>query len=173
MEQFEAYETTAAEKLAYEIITILLFYCFRSTEKFTAIVLAFIVDKRESIEDFDVSSEYVKSKLTSLLNHTKILVGGPWRKVIIDIPKFLSVGTPIRLMNSSIVNSMIEIFAKRYHEMDLVSMLRELVRKIGIFVTMRQQYLEKMTLVTQSFARIYCHAWIISCGKGSSSFNEI
>ena len=115
----------------------------------------------------------MKSKLTSLPNHTKILVGGPWRKVIIDIPKFLSVGTPIRLMNSSIVNSMIEIFAKRYHEMDLVSMLRELVRKIGIFVTMRQQYLEKMTLVTQSFARIYCHTWIISCGKGSSSFNEI
>ena len=173
MEQFEAYETTAAEKLAYEIITILLFYCFRSTEKFTAIVLAFIVDKRESIEDFDVSSECVKSKLTSLPNHTKILIGGPWRKVIIDIPEFLSVGTPIRLMNSSIVNSMIEIFAKRYHEMDLVSMLRELVRKIGIFITMRQQYLEKMTLVTQSFARIYCHAWIISCGKGSSSFNEI
>ena len=48
----------------------------------------------------------MKSKLTSLPDHTKILVGGPWRKVIIDIPEFLSVGTPIRLMNSSIVNSM-------------------------------------------------------------------
>ena len=71
----------------------------------------------------------MKSKLTSLPDHTKILVGGPWRKVIIDIPEFLSVGTPIRLMDSSIDNSMIEIFAKRYHEMDLVSMLRELVRK--------------------------------------------
>ena len=61
----------------------------------------------------------MKSKLTSLPNHTKILVGGPWRKVIIDIPESLSVGTPIRLMNSSIVNSMIEIFAKRYHELYL------------------------------------------------------
>ena len=66
----------------------------------------------------------MKSKLTSLPNHTKILIGGPWRKVIIDIPESLSVGTPIRPMNSSIVNSMIEIFAKRYHEMDLASMLR-------------------------------------------------
>lgn len=111
------------------IITSTMDNWIQNQEKFTAVVLAFIVDKRESIEDFDVSSECVKSKLTSLPNHTKILVGGPWRKVIIDIPEFLSVGTPIRLMDSSIDNSMIEIFAKRYHEMDLVSMLRELVRK--------------------------------------------
>ena len=105
------------------------YFCyFRSTEKFTAIFLAFIIDKGKSIYDYDVLSECVASKLSSLPYHTKIVVGAP-RGIIIDkVPEMLSIGSPGRSISSSIFNSMIEIFIKRYHKVDLVSMMRELLR---------------------------------------------
>ena len=68
------------------------------------------------------------SKLSSLPYHTKIVVGAP-RGIIIDkVPEMLSIGSPDRSISSSIFNSMIEIFIKRYHKVDLVSMMRELLR---------------------------------------------
>ena len=68
------------------------------------------------------------SKLSSLPYHTKIVVGAP-RGIIIDkVPEMLSIGSPGRSISSSIFNSMIEIFIKRYHKVDLVSMMRELLR---------------------------------------------
>ena len=107
-----------------------IFYCcyFLSTEKFTAIFLAFIIDEKKSIYDYDVLSECVASKLSSLPYHTKIVVGAP-RGIIIDkVPEMLSIGSPGRPISPSIFNSMIEIFIKRYHKVDLVSMMRELLR---------------------------------------------
>ena len=68
------------------------------------------------------------SKLSSLPYHTKIVVGAP-RGIIIDkVPEMLSIGSPDRPISPSIFNSMIEIFIKRYHKVDLVSMMRELLR---------------------------------------------
>ena len=68
------------------------------------------------------------SKLSSLPYHTKIVVGAP-RGIIIDkVPEMLSIGSPGRPISPSIFNSMIEIFIKRYHKVDLVSMMRELLR---------------------------------------------
>ena len=68
------------------------------------------------------------SKLSSLPYHTKIVVGAP-NKILTDkVPEMLSFGYPGRSINSSIFNSMIEIFIKRYHKVDLVSMMSELLR---------------------------------------------
>ena len=108
-----------------------IFYCcyFLSTEKFTAIFLAFIIDEKKSIYDYDVLSECVASKLSSLPYHAKIVVGAPRWKIIGKVPEILSIGSPVRPVTSSIFNSMIEIFIKRYHKVDLVSMMRELLRK--------------------------------------------
>lgn len=76
----------------------------------------------------DDLAECVASKLTSLPYHTKVVVGAP-RSIIIDkVPEILSVGSPGRPLKSSIYNSMIEIFFKRYHQLDLISMMRELKR---------------------------------------------
>ena len=108
-------------------IYILLCY-FRSTEKFTAIFLAFIIDEKESTYDYDVLLECVASKLSSLPYHTKIVVGAPRWMIIDKVPEMLSIGSPVRPINSSIFNSMIEIFMKRYHKLDLVSIMRELLR---------------------------------------------
>ena len=107
-----------------------IFYCcyFRSTEKFTAIFLAFIIDEKKSIYDYDVLSECVASKLSSLPYHTKIVVGAPRRIIIDEFPEMLSIGSPGKLISPSIFNSMIEVFIKRYHKVDLVSMMRELLR---------------------------------------------
>ena len=107
-----------------------IFYCcyFLSTEKFTAIFLAFIIDEKKSIYDYDVLSECVASKLSSLPYHTKIVVGAPRRIIIDEFPEMLSIGSPGRLISPSIFNSMIEVFIKRYHKVDLVSMMRELLR---------------------------------------------
>ena len=69
------------------------------------------------------------SKLSSLPYHTKIVVGAPRRMIIDEVPEMLSIGSPDRPINSSIFNSMIEMFVKRYHELDLVSMMREVLRK--------------------------------------------
>ena len=102
--------------------------CFRSTEKFTAVFLAFIIDEKESIYDYDVLAECVASKLSSLPYHTKIVVGVPRWIIIDEVPEMLSIGSQDRPINSSIFNSMIEIFVKRYHELDLVSMMREFLR---------------------------------------------
>ena len=113
------------------LVSVLFIYIllyFRSTEKFTAIFLAFIIDEEKSIYDYDVLSECVASKLSSLPYHTKIVVGAP-RGIIIDkVPEMLSIGSPGRPISPSIFNSMIEIFIKRYHKVDLVSMMRELLR---------------------------------------------
>ena len=68
------------------------------------------------------------SKLSSLPYHTKIVVGVPRRIIIDEVPEMLSIGSPDRPINSSIFNSMIEMFVKRYHELDLVSMMREFLR---------------------------------------------
>ena len=68
------------------------------------------------------------SKLSSLPYHTKIVVGAPRREIVGKIPEMLSIGPPGRLFTSSILNSMIDIFVKRYHKADLVSMMRELLR---------------------------------------------
>ena len=68
------------------------------------------------------------SKLSSLPYHTKIVVGVPRRMIIDEVPEMLSIGSPDRPINSSIFNSMIEMFVKRYHELDLVSMMREFLR---------------------------------------------
>ena len=107
-----------------------IFYCcyFLSTEKFTAIFLAFIVDEEISIYDYDVLSECVASKLSSLPYHTKIVVGAPRRRIIDKVPEMLSISSKSWPIPSSIFNSMIEIFIKRYHKVDLVSMMRELLR---------------------------------------------
>ena len=107
-----------------------IFYCcyFLSTEKFTAIFLAFIIDEEISIYDYDVLSECVASKLSSLPYHAKIVVGAPRWKIIDKVPEMLSIGSSGRPITSSIFNSMIEIFIKRYHKVDLVSMMRELLR---------------------------------------------
>ena len=107
-----------------------IFYCcyFLSTEKFTAIFLAFIINEKKSIYDYDVLSECVASKLSSLPYHTKIVVGAPRWKIIGEVPEVLSIGSSGRPITSSIFNSMIEIFIKRYHKVDLVSMMRELLR---------------------------------------------
>ena len=107
-----------------------IFYCcyFLSTEKFTAIFLAFIIDEKKSIYDYDVLSECVASKLSSLPYHTKIVVGAPRGKIVRKVPEMLFIGSPVRPITSSIFNSMIEIFIKRYHKVDLVSMMRELLR---------------------------------------------
>ena len=68
------------------------------------------------------------SKLSSLPYHTKIVVGAP-RGIIIDkVPEMLYICFPGWLIPSSIFNSLIEIFIKRYHKVDLVSMMRELLR---------------------------------------------
>ena len=107
------------------------FYCcyFLSTEKFTAIFLAFIIDEKKSIYDYDVLSECVASKLSSLPYHAKIVVGAPsWKIIDKTQDEMLSIGSPSRPITSSIFNSMIEIFIKRYHKVDLVSMMRELLR---------------------------------------------
>ena len=68
------------------------------------------------------------SKLSSLPYHTKIVVGVPRRIIIGEVPEMLSIGSSGRPITSSIFNSMIEIFIKRYHIVDLVSMMRELLR---------------------------------------------
>ena len=68
------------------------------------------------------------SKLSSLPYHTKIVVGAPRRIIIDKVPEMLSIGSPGRPFTSSIFNSMIEIFIKRYYKVDLVSMMRELLR---------------------------------------------
>ena len=68
------------------------------------------------------------SKLSSLPYHTKIVVGAPRGKIVRKVPEMLSIGSPGRLFTSSIFNSMIDIFVKRYHKADLVSMMRELLR---------------------------------------------
>ena len=68
------------------------------------------------------------SKLSSLPYHTKIVVGAPRGKIIDKVPEMLSIGSPDRPITSLIFNSMIEIFIKRYHKVDLVSMMRELLR---------------------------------------------
>ena len=68
------------------------------------------------------------SKLSSLPYHTKIVVGAPREEIIDGVPEMLSIGSPVRPITSSIFNSMIEIFIKRYHKVDLVSMMRELLR---------------------------------------------
>ena len=68
------------------------------------------------------------SKLSSLPYHTKIVVGVPRRIIIDEVPEMLSIGSPDRPINSSIFNSMIEMFVERYHELDLVSMMREFLR---------------------------------------------
>ena len=68
------------------------------------------------------------SKLSSLPYHTKIVVGAPRRIIIDEFPEMLSIGSPGRLISPSIFNSMIEVFIKRYHKVDLVSMMRELLR---------------------------------------------
>ena len=105
------------------------FYCyFLSTEKFTAIFLAFIINEKKSIYDYDVLSECVASRLSSLPYHAKIVVGAPRWKIIDKAPEMLSIGSPLMPITSSIFNSMIEIFIKRYHKVDLVSMMRELLR---------------------------------------------
>ena len=113
------------------LVSVLFIYIllyFRSTEKFTAIFLAFIIDEEKSIYDYDVLSECVASKLSSLPYHTKIVVGAPRRIIIDEFPEMLSIGSPGRLISPSIFNSMIEVFIKRYHKVDLVSMMRELLR---------------------------------------------
>ena len=68
------------------------------------------------------------SKLSSLPYHTKIVVGVPRRIIIDEVPEMLSIGSPDRPINSSIFNSMIEMFVERYHELDLISMMREFLR---------------------------------------------
>ena len=68
------------------------------------------------------------SKLSSLPYHTKIVVGAPKAIVTRKVPEILSIGSPFMPITSSIFNSMIEIFIKRYHKVDLVSMMRELLR---------------------------------------------
>ena len=68
------------------------------------------------------------SKLSSLPYHTKIVVGAPRGIIIGKVPEMLSIGFPGRPITSSIFNSLIEIFIKRYHKADLVSMMRELLR---------------------------------------------
>ena len=68
------------------------------------------------------------SKLSSLPYHTKIVVGAPREEIIDKVPELLSIGSPVRPITSSIFNSMIEIFIKRYHKVDLVSMMGELLR---------------------------------------------
>ena len=68
------------------------------------------------------------SKLSSLPYHTKIVVGAPRWIIINEVPEMLSIGSPDRPINSSIFNSMIEMFVERYHELDLVSMMREFLR---------------------------------------------
>ena len=113
------------------LVSVLFIYIllyFRSTEKFTAIFLAFIIDEEKSIYDYDVLSECVASKLSSLPYHTKIVVGAPRRIIIDEFPEMLSIGSPGRLISPSIFNSIIEVFIKRYHKVDLVSMMRELLR---------------------------------------------
>ena len=69
------------------------------------------------------------SKLSSLPYHTKIVVGVPKANVTRKVPEILSIGSPFMPITSSIFNSMIDIFIKRYHKVDLVSMMRELLRK--------------------------------------------
>ena len=113
------------------LVSVLFIYIllyFRSTEKFTAIFLAFIIDGKQSIYDYDVLLECVASKLSSLPYHTKIVVGAPRRIIIDDFPEMLSIGSPGKPISPSIFNSMIEVFIKRYHKVDLVSMMRELLR---------------------------------------------
>ena len=113
------------------LVSVLFIYIllyFRSTEKFTAIFLAFIIDEEKSIYDYDVLSECVASKLSSLPYHTKIVVGAPRRIIIDDFPEMLSIGSPGKPISPSIFNSIIEVFIKRYHKVDLVSMMRELLR---------------------------------------------
>ena len=68
------------------------------------------------------------SKLSSLPYHAKIVVGVPRWKIIDKVPEMLSIGSPDRPITPSIFHSMIEIFIKRYHKVDLVSMMRELLR---------------------------------------------
>ena len=69
------------------------------------------------------------SKLSSLPYHAKIVVGAPsWKIIDKTQDEMLSIGSPSRPITSSIFNSMIEIFIKRYHKVDLVSMMRELLR---------------------------------------------
>ena len=116
--------------LFFVSVLFFIFHCcyFRSTEKFTAVFLAFIIDEEESIYDYDVLAECVASKLSSLPYHTKIVVGAPRWIIINEVPEMLSIGSPDRPINSSIFNSMIEMFVKRYHELDLVSMMREFLR---------------------------------------------
>ena len=125
--------------LALLVSVFLFIFCcyFRSTEKFTAIFLAFIIDEEKSIYDYDVLSECVASKLSSLPYHTKIVVDAPWRRIIDKVPEMLSIGLPGRPITSSIFNSMIEIFIKRYHKVDLVSMMRELLRTCPELISKR------------------------------------
>ena len=122
--------SSAIACFSWSLFFLVIFYCcyFLSTEKFTAIFLAFIIDEKKSIYDYDVLSECVASKLSSLPYHTKIVVGAPRRIIIDKVPEMLSIGSPGRPIGPSIFNSMIEIFIKRYHKVDLVSMMRELLR---------------------------------------------
>ncbi|CAH3148387.1 unnamed protein product [Pocillopora meandrina] len=59
------------------IITSTMDNWIQNQEKFTAIFLAFIIDEKQSIYDYDVLSECVASKLSSLPYHTKTVVGAP------------------------------------------------------------------------------------------------
>ena len=68
------------------------------------------------------------SKLSLLPSHTKIVVGAPRWMIINKVPEILSIGSPFMPITSSIFNSMIDIFIKRYHKVDVVSMMRELLR---------------------------------------------
>ena len=77
------------------------------------------------------------SKLSSLPYHTKIVVGAPRGKIVRKVPEMLSIGSPDRPITSSIFNSMIEIFIKRYHKVDLVSMMRELLRTCPELISKR------------------------------------
>ena len=122
------------------LVSVLFIYIllyFRSTEKFTAIFLAFIIDEEKSIYDYDVLSECVASKLSSLPYHTKIVVGAPRRIIIDDVPEMLSIGSPGKPISPSIFNSIIEVFIKRYHKVDLVSMMRELLRTCPELISKR------------------------------------
>ncbi|XP_022804876.1 uncharacterized protein LOC111342096 [Stylophora pistillata] len=131
-EEMESWIPAAEELLketqqAKTIITSTLDLWIQNQEKFTAVFLFFIIGKTESIYDYDVLAECVASKLTSLPHHTKIVVGFP-KSIIVDIPETLSFGFRRTPMRYSVYDAMIEIFIKRHHKLDLVSMLRELKR---------------------------------------------
>ncbi|XP_022789506.1 uncharacterized protein LOC111329163 [Stylophora pistillata] len=110
--------------------------CIRNPEKFTFIAVFFIIDEYSSILDNAALNEIVANTLALLPNHAKLVVGAPPLESRRIIPESLYV-TFSDILHDYAVDSMIEIFTKRWYTLDLHSMMKEwsrtLQRSVGRF----------------------------------------